>query len=72
MEDEPSDDYFAAVAAVVEAARDLSSADEKLNEAFEAYGQRIEDRKAAAKRLEESLDGLSKVNARQSEKGGEK
>lgn len=58
MADEPPDDYFGAVAEVVEAARRLDEARRAEREAGEQHLKRYEEMRAAEKALGDALDGL--------------
>lgn len=58
MADEPPDDYFGAVAEVVEAARKLDEAKRAEREAGEQHMKLYEEMRAAEKELGEALERL--------------
>jgi hypothetical protein len=60
--DEPPDDYFAAVAQVVEAARQAEEAARRVEEAKDAHMRRFQDKQEADKALRDALENLTKVN----------
>lgn len=64
MADEPPDDYFGAVAEVVEAARKLDDARRAEREAGEQHLRRFEEMRAAEKELGEALERLKGVSPR--------
>jgi hypothetical protein len=64
MTDEPPDDYFGAVAEVVEAARKLDEAKRAEREASEQHMKRYEEMRAAEKELGEALERLKGVSPR--------
>ncbi len=64
MAEEPPEDYFGAVAEVVEAARKLDEAKRAEREASEQHMKRYEEVRAAEKALGEALERLKDTSPR--------
>lgn len=64
MGGEPSDDYFEAAAAVVEAAKSLDEASRVEKESDEIHMQLYDEKRAAEKVLKEAIEKLKSVSPR--------
>jgi hypothetical protein len=61
---EPPDDYFSTVAEVVEAAKKVKEAQRLEGEASELHMRRFQETKDAEKELNDALEKLGKIGAR--------